>query len=507
VCLGAAVWGATLPDLYRASTVILVEAQKVPETYIKATVSSTVHERLRTLIQQVKSRTRLKQIIEELHLVDDLQDQQATNAYIKKMLNHIDIEVKGHDAFTVSYLGADPRTVMLVTNKLASLFIEANLRVREQHVIGTTEFLAQELQRVRTLLEEQEQAMSDYKLRYLDELPGRQEINRQTLERLRALLQTNIVTLEQVRGKRSFLTQQLLTLQTDVTLHTALDHTAAVGSATGSLEHQLVQRRGVLAELQSRFTDKYPDVQRVKREIAQLEARLTARRDDAAPGQPNPPTAVSPEPFQEPRQRLQSSIQAEIRQAELQEKRLEQEQADIRQQIPAYEQKITHAVLREQELAVLTRDYESTRRNYEALLAGQMQAKSAENLEKRQKAEQFRVLDAASLPLKPWQPNRLKLLLMGLALGLGVGGSAAYLAEYLDRSFHDPEDLKQSTGLPVLAMIPQVLTPTAQRQWHLQQRYLYAAGLLIPLTVLVAVHLFWLKIDLVFSRTLQLFNP
>ena len=118
-----------------------VEAQKVPENYIKATVSSTVRERLRTLIQQIKSRTRLEQIIEELHLVDDLHDQKAMNTYVKKMLRHIDVEVKGPDAFTVSYMGEDPYNVMLVTNKLASLFIEENLKAREQQVIGTTEFL------------------------------------------------------------------------------------------------------------------------------------------------------------------------------------------------------------------------------------------------------------------------------------------------------------------------------------------------------------------------------
>jgi polysaccharide chain length determinant protein (PEP-CTERM system associated) len=505
VFLGVAVWCSTLPDLYRASTVILVEAQKVPENYIKATVSSTVRERLRTLIQQIKSRTRLEQIIEELHLVDDLQNQKAMNTYVKKMLRHIDIEVKGHDAFTVSYLGEEPHNVMLVTNKLASLFIEENLKVREQQVVGTTEFLEHELQRVRTLLEEQEQAISGYKVQYLDELPGRQEINRQTLERLRALLQTNIVTLEQVRSKKSFLTQQLLTLKTDETLRAVL--LAAGGQPVGSLEQQLAQRRSVLAELQSRFTDKYPDVQRVKQEIAQLEAQLTG----PAPRQPGPSSrAVSGSPLgrlQEQQQRLQNSMQAEIRQIDIQEQRLEQEQADIRQQIPEYEQKVTHAVLREQELAVLTRDYESTRKNYETLLAGHMQAKSAENLERRQKSEQFRVLDPAPLPLKPWKPNRLGILMMGLALGVAVGGGAVYLAEYLDRSIRDPEDLKQISGLPVLATIPLVLTTAAQRRQRLQQWSFYAACMIIPMTALVAVYLFWGKSEMLFASLIPLFKP
>jgi hypothetical protein len=200
-------------------------------------------------------------------------------------------------------------------------------------------------------------------------------------------------------------------------------------------------------------------------------------------------------------------MQAEIRQIEIQEQRLEQEQADIRQQIPEYEQKVTHAVLREQELAVLTRDYESTRKNYETLLAGHMQAKSAENLERRQKSEQFRVLDPAPLPLKPWKPNRLGILMMGLALGVAVGGGAVYLAEYLDRSIRDPEDLKQISGLPVLATIPLVLTTAAQRRQRLQQWSFYAACMIIPMTALVAVYLFWGKSEMLFASLIPLFKP
>jgi uncharacterized protein involved in exopolysaccharide biosynthesis len=263
-------------------------------------------------------------------------------------------------------------------------------------------------------------------------------------------LQTNIVTLEQVRSKKSFLTQQLLTLKTDETLRAALEQVTPGGQQVGSLNP-----------------------------LGQL---------------------------QEQRQRLQQSMQAEIRQVEIQEQRLVQEQEDIRQQMPVYEQKITHAVLREQELAVLTRDYESTRKNYEALLAGHMQAKSAENLERRQKSEQFRVLDPASLPLKPWQPNRLSLLLLGLAVGLAVGGGTVYLAEYLDRSFRDPEDLKQISGLPVLATIPLVLTAAAQRRQRLHQWSFYAVCMIIPMTAMVAVYFFWGKSAEIAARIIPFFK-
>jgi hypothetical protein len=171
-----------------------------------------------------------------------------------------------------------------------------------------------------------------------------------------------------------------------------------------------------------------------------------------------------------------------------------------------YEQKITNGALREQELMVLTRDYESTRRNYDSLLAGQMQAKVAENLEKRQKAEQFKVLDPAPVPTIPWKPDRYKLLMLGLVAGFGVGCGALVLAEYLDRSFHDIEELKQLTSLPVLATIPLVMTTAEQRQQRFKRRCSYAAWVILPVAAMAAV-LFWLQTDAVFARAIQLLKP
>ena len=137
---------------------------------------------------------------------------------------------------------------------------------------------------------------------------------------------------------------------------------------------------------------------------------------------------------------------------------------------------------------MLSRDYESTRKNYDSLLARRQQAQMAENLEKRQKSEQFRVLDEARLPTQPWKPQRAKMLLAGLGLGLAVGGGAVGLAVVLDQTFHDPDDLEQYTALPVLATIPLLMTPVEQHQQRRQRRCVWAAGLLMPVGTMVAVH-------------------
>ena len=122
----------------------------------------------------------------------------------------------------------------------------------------------------------------------------------------------------------------------------------------------------------------------------------------------------------------------------------------------------------------------------------------AENLEKRQKAEQFRVLDEARIPTKPWKPKRAMILLAGIGSGLAVGAGAIDLAVYLDQAFHDPEDLEQFTALPVLATIPLLMTTVEQRKQRWKRRFLCAACLVMPSVTMVAVHFLWMKIDVLF---------
>jgi hypothetical protein len=174
---------------------------------------------------------------------------------------------------------------------------------------------------------------------------------------------------------------------------------------------------------------------------------------------------------------------------------LYKEKAQIQKQIIDYEQKITNSYKRELELRVLTRDYESTKQNYESLLARQLQAQVAENLEERQKSEQFMVLDPARLPTKPWKPNRPKILMMGLVLGLAVGGGLVLLAETLNRPFHSTAEFKQFSTFPVLSTIPLVVTVGKEKRQRWRRRIAVIACLIIPAGALVTVHFFLMEID------------
>ncbi|NLN39733.1 MAG: hypothetical protein GX155_09070, partial [Smithella sp.] len=184
----------------------------------------------------------------------------------------------------------------------------------------------------------------------------------------------------------------------------------------------------------TRFTESHPDVISVQRKIANLEKNKDSFRMD-------------------PHYR---ELKNQLALTDMEIKRLQEESASLSAQINKYLIRIEQTPVREQDMASLMREYQSTRDNYETLLRKSQEAQQAENLEKRQKGEQFKVVDPARVPEKPFSPDVRKTLLMGIIAALGCGLAAAFLREQMDRSFHDSSDVEIALGLKVLATIPKI---------------------------------------------------
>ncbi|MDC4226017.1 MAG: Wzz/FepE/Etk N-terminal domain-containing protein [Candidatus Manganitrophus sp.] len=187
-----------LPKIYRSTTLILVEAQKVPEEYVKSAVSGTVEDRLSTIQQQIMSRSLIEKIINKFGLYPENSNGVITEEAIGRMRNNIEVRTtvarnNNIEAFSLSFQGKDPVMVMNVTNELASLFIEENLKIREQLVEGTTEFLDNELKNLKETLERQEARIGEFKRMNMGELPQQLEANLRSLDRIQSdLLATQL---------------------------------------------------------------------------------------------------------------------------------------------------------------------------------------------------------------------------------------------------------------------------------------------------------------------------
>src|SRR5207249_1511204 len=375
------------------------------------------------------------------------------------------VEVKGARqatvAFTISYQGSDPGTVSLVTNTLASFYIEENLKARERQATGTAEFLRVQLGETKKRLDEQEQRVSAFKRRYMGELPQQMETNLATLERLHTQLRLNADNQTRAAERRQALSSQLAEAESLL----SSSFVAPGGSvAPETSEARLTRLKQELTRLRTQFSEKYPDVVLLAAEVAALERELTdAKSRDAAGEKPVAPQAAPVTPYVLRLKEALSEVEAEVRILKGEEKRL-------RDGIATYQARVENVPRREQEFKELSRDYDSTRELYQTLLKRYEEAQLAENMEQGQKGEQFRVLDPALADTVPAAPNRAKLLVVALMGSLGLALAMVMVAEKVDTSFHAVDDLRAFSPVPVVVSIPLIVTHgrIRRRRWHMR---------------------------------------
>lgn len=423
-----------MPKTYRSDTLILVLPQKVPKDYVRPTVTTPVAARLRTITEEILSRTRLETIITQLNLYPEVRKRDFIDQAVEEMRKDIEIKVKGNSSFRIYYQNQDPETARAVTSRLASLFIEENLKTREQQARVTTDFLSKELASARKKLEEQEKAITEFKFQHIGNLPQQNKANLAMLGQLAEQRQMISQSIARAEDKRLLIQQQL------AGTGQFLDD----GNAT-SLQAQLQAAKNRLFALKSTYTDNHIEVRKVQAQIRQLEDRLKSVGEEVQDEVPEGSQTIGPMALDLKNQLM--VINKEI-------ERLKKEEARINQQIALYQKRLEEAPRVELQLQKLTRDYNNTRGFYEDLLRKKMQAEQAENLERRQQGEQFKILDPASLPRIPYKPNPKKVFPIGILLGLGAGCGLAFLAEMLDKSFRNVKEVEEYLGVPVLAAIP-----------------------------------------------------
>jgi polysaccharide chain length determinant protein (PEP-CTERM system associated) len=477
---------AFLPNVYKSTATVLVDRQQVPEAFVRSTVTSALETRLHTISQEVLSRSRLEDLIHRLNLYVDLRKHASLEDVVARMRGDIKLEIKSAElrglreatvAFTISYQGSNPATVATVTNTLASFYIEENTKARERQATGTAEFLKSQLAETKTRLDAQEQRVSGFKRRYLGELPQQMDTNLTTLDRLHAQLRQNADNQTRAAERRQALSSQLAEAESAVTSNPYVSGPAGAPPAALTPAERLAQKKDELARLRTQFSEKYPDVIQLKAEVAALEQELA----NWNPAEPKASQIASPPvtPYVLRLKEALSEVQTDL-------KVLKAEEGRLRDSIGTYQARVENVPRREQEYKELSRDYESTRELYGSLLKRYEEAQIAESMEQRQKGEQFRVLDPAFQNPQPAAPNRVRLLLVSVVASLALAVGAVLLAEHIDTSFHDIDDLRAFSNVPVLVSIPRIVTPTDLRR-HRWRIRLGATAALLGLVLVVSV--------------------
>ncbi|MFH7320768.1 hypothetical protein ACHHRT_09170 [Desulfurivibrio sp. D14AmB] len=448
------------PKVYQASALIMYQQQQINPTRMSPDVQTRLLEMVNTVGQQVTSLSNLEEIIVSHGLYPELRQRLPMVDVVAAMRRQISIEPqRGADVFRVAYTGDDPRQVMLAANALAAKFIEENIRFREERVSETVAYIRDELAMAKSSLDKQEEGMRDYKLRYYNEMPEQRAANIARLNALQAQYQ-NIQNNLQDLKRTQILIQEQISLRQDILLRLAEGQAGVVAGPAPPSE--LARVRQELEVLRGRYTDSHPDVRRLQ---ARLETLLGAQREEAGLEEPvagDVSGADAPGARFQDNQLAQLALQ--LKEIDISMARLNREQETVRQQIEQVQRWVETTPVREAEWAALTRDYSQLQHHYQALVARSLEAESAEMLERRQKGSQFRIIESAYQPGKPFSPNFRKFMILAAAAGLGLGLGVAYLREFTDTSFKDVRDLEAYLGLAVTSAVP-LLPTTREKRW------------------------------------------
>jgi succinoglycan biosynthesis transport protein ExoP len=157
----------------------------------------------------------------------------------------------------------------------------------------------------------------------------------------------------------------------------------------------------------------------------------------------------------------------------------------------------------EEGMKALLIDRNNTQAKYDDLMKKLMESRVAQGLEKGQLGERFSLVDPARLPEKPVSPNRLAIILIGFLLGIGGGIGSASLREFADQSARSPEELVRATGLPVLAVIPTIVTWQESRSQLYRKIWIFVGFVLAIVAGLILVHFFVMDLDVLWARLMR----
>jgi len=476
---------------YTSESLILIERPTVPENLVPAVTTDDLFTRLATMEEQIESRSRLQPLIERYDLYKS-QRKASMEEAIDEMRKAIKVKEQTFQdtntrnnskqpipGFSVDFTADNPRMAQQICTELISMFMSENLHQHEQAAKGTTEFLSNQLAEAKRALDDQDAKLADFKSKNLGALPNDTQANLQVLASLNTQLVAISDQINRAQQNRAY-EQTLLAEQESQWKSMA----ASPGSsdAMALMQDQLGKLKDQLAIDQARYTDDYPDVVKLKKDIAQLQKEIDAPSQPAAAAAPagaesgsaSSTTAAKPGPAepvhvagpgtvptvtQAPSTPTPASIQqlrATLKQDDIFINQKTREQEKLQKQVKGYEARLQVSPAVEQEYNKLSLGHDAALKFYDTLLASHDQSQMSVNMETQQLGETFTILDSPDLPQEPSFPVWWQFILGGLGAGLAIGVVTASIFELGDKSLRDEGDIEFYLGLPTLALVPSI---------------------------------------------------
>jgi capsular exopolysaccharide synthesis family protein len=316
--------------------------------------------------------------------------------------------------------GTNPVLISKILNAVSQRYVEVAAQLKREKLTELTKILEDQLRTAQRNLDEAETALQRFRTRTIT-LPSDPRAGRGAADATQDPIRTTFFEMEverdQLRRDRDAIERLLAEGSGDSALPT--DALSAIGSVQRAPElsaalKELSDKQAQLRTYRYHYSDAYPPLQHLMREMAELQQRTI-------------PTLA---------RALASQLAA--RESEL-ARHVGAASSDLRQ-IPG----------RAFEDARLSRNAQLKEQTYTALQQRFDQARLAAEAT----VPDVRILDPAIVPQRPIKNTAPRLLLMGLVAGLGLGVVGAVVLDRVDRSVRYPEQVSRDLGLPILGAVP-----------------------------------------------------
>ncbi len=439
----------TLPPIFQASGVILIQGQEIPEDLVKSTVKGQAEQQIEVTRQRIMTSAKIMELVEKHNMYPQLRGktspyQIAENFRVSMSVEMIEADVPGeygrtskaNIAFIVSFMDRDPVVAQRVTNELTTLFLEENVKARVRKADDTATFLQDEADRMQVRVQDIENQIAVFKLEYGDSLPELMPYNLSAVERL----EEQIITTQDESVR---LSDQIHALNIELSnISPYVEYSSDTSGRPITPRQRLMELKQEYGRLIISYADSHPDIIRIKNEIVLAEKNIKINNDDVSDDD-----AVSPRYRQ---------MRTQIKSAEKELKRLGKRRERLEKDLTDYNGRVRRTYQVKRSYDEMTRDYSNKLEKYQELRSKQLEANIAQNMEAENKAGSFRLIEPPTVPEKPVKPNRLKLLFMGIVMSFGAGLGLIFVAEFLHPGVRGVSNIAQVLGQQPLAVVTHI---------------------------------------------------
>ena len=455
IVLSLIVWGGYLwPKTYEADSTIFIQSGGLAQPFMGTSgLSGTIEDELRVLKKSVTSRNIVDRVLKQLNMDVAAKNAGQYDALVSAVREGIGVEISKQgnavDLFTVSYESGDPKRAQEIVNSLVNMFIEESLASLRASASAAYAFLNNQLDVYKQKLNGSDQAIVEFKREH-------PELVFQSGTPADIYAMQSATTLHNAQVAKQMELSSLLNLRNDLLLELAgKKELNPYPDRPGSPQDQLNKLNFHLLELSTKYTDSYPEVFQTRSEIAALKAKMEGKI----------PPAENPV-YQQVKQELhQTNAKIDALRKAIDQMYQQQRSATVASADPA-------VLAQWDELVRNRKGYQDI---YNSLLVRCASAKAAMD-QAEGPGQVLKVVDPAVLPVIPVKPNMVKVILIGLILGLLCGIGAALALNHLENSYYSEKDVETGLKLPVLISIPRMATEEEKAAVAKEDRKMFMAA-------------------------------